>query len=188
MLRGSSHPIAVRCVLFISRWHASCAILQSFEPALSLHAVPIGLDAEQHAFAVFGSVMFITYIYIYIYIGTQLPSGGPDWHALREGAVPSCCPPRSADLSYIIALLMHPDPAQRPTAGTLHTIAHQYQLVQPLFIPSWLRIKLPLKPAVLLTAVLWRSSIANAPVSDSCCSSENWHARSEKSSCSRLPL
>jgi Protein kinase domain len=51
--------------------------------------------------------------------GVHLPYDGADWHALREGRAPQCCPPRTPVLAAVIAALMDPAAEARPTAAAL---------------------------------------------------------------------
>ncbi|BFF95081.1 wee1-like protein kinase [Drosophila madeirensis] len=50
--------------------------------------------------------------------GGPLPKNGPDWHKLRDGQVPYLST-LSKDFNELIALMMHPDPAQRPTSQSI---------------------------------------------------------------------
>ncbi|KAL4087458.1 hypothetical protein PRIC1_013350 [Phytophthora ramorum] len=48
-----------------------------------------------------------------------LPEAGKLWHDLRERKLPSLSPEYSEELGDIIRQMMHPDPAQRPTAAAI---------------------------------------------------------------------
>ncbi|XP_015036915.1 wee1-like protein kinase isoform X2 [Drosophila pseudoobscura] len=50
--------------------------------------------------------------------GGPLPKNGPDWHKLRNGEVPYLST-LSKDFNELIALMMHPDPDQRPTSQSI---------------------------------------------------------------------
>lgn len=50
--------------------------------------------------------------------GGPLPKNGPEWHMLRNGQVPDI-PSLSRDFNDLIKLMMHPDPAKRPTSTSI---------------------------------------------------------------------
>lgn len=51
--------------------------------------------------------------------GITLPASGEQWHELRNGRLPPLASEHSSDLAALIAQMMHPDPARRPTAASI---------------------------------------------------------------------
>ncbi|XP_072164985.1 wee1-like protein kinase 2 [Diadema setosum] len=83
--------------------------------------------------------------------GEALPKNGEEWHKIREGHLPDL-PHVSTELHDLLQSMIHPDPAQRPSASALV----QHSLLCPDSKQSFTKLKRELNVAKFQNAVLSR--------------------------------